>query len=172
MLTDEVVVHQSDGRVTLCCENSHKWFGGVILAFMAFWIFRWCSGPNANTGISFWIGLIVAAGVFVPAGLFIALPREIKTTFDLRSRVMEHRTTYAGGLYVTKREVPFAQIEGVGLQEYNNQGFSYAPVAKLKNGKRLSFATSNGGHVQHQAVIDVVSAATGIALLTLPAKRR
>jgi hypothetical protein len=171
MLTDNVNIWQIDHKLMLSCRHSHMWFGCIFLAASLHYMYFSLFDASQNNGIKFWIGLIVTVCFFIPFGLFLALPRYIKTTFDLHSRVMEHRTTYAGGLYERRLEVPFTQIEGVGLQEYENEGFSYAPVAKLRNGKRLSFATSNGGYVQYQDVIATVSAETGLAILALPAQR-
>ena len=138
---------------------------------MAFWIYGWSFGSNVNDGLGYWFGLIFAIGVFVPIGLFAALPREIETTFDLRDCILKHKSTYLSGIYEKRHAITFAQIEGVGLREYNNEGFSYLPLVKLKNGKQLRIATSNGGYVQYKDVISLVSTATGLPLLTLPAKR-
>lgn len=171
MLTDNVTIQQSDVKLTLYCKHSHMWFGWVLLIFTAFWIYDRSFGSNVNNGFGYWFGIILAVGVFVPIGLFAALPREIETTFDLRDCILNHKSTYLSGLYEKRHAIPFAQIEGVGLRECNIEGFSYLPFVKMRNGKQLSIATSNGGYEQYKYVIALVSTATGLHLLTLPAKR-
>lgn len=170
MLTDDIVIHVSGKNVTLRCRHSHTSLGWGILGLMAFSVSMAFFLPNSNADLIAWIGLIITLIVFVPLGCFIVLPREITTTFDVLKRSMTLETNYAAGWHIRRRQVPFDQIQGIGLQEFKDDEFSYMPVVQLKSGKQFYLATSNGGYLQHQDIVARVSLETGLPLLTLPAK--
>jgi hypothetical protein len=173
-VAEDIVIHVSGNKVTLQCRNSDTSSGWLILGLLAFSVSMAIFRPNMNADFSYWIGLIFSLIIFVPFGFFIILPREITTTFDVFNKSMTLETNYASGRHIRRREVPFDQIRGIGLQEYKpeykDNEFSYMPVVQLRSGKQFYLATSNGRYLPHQDVINRVSAETGLPLLTLPAK--
>ena len=167
-LTDDLYLERNGQILTLRCNHTHYLFGVAWTAISLFWIYGWCTQPNVNMGILFWVGLLPVALIFVPVGIYLCLPWEVKTTFDLRTKRMVHRQSFCNGLYERLQTHSFAEVEGVGIKEYNSEGFSYTPIAKLKNGNTFALSTSGGGYLLYADTIQLVSNATGLPVLRLP----
>src|SRR5262245_53527127 len=114
-------------KLILYSQNSVRWFGVLFGGFAVIWTIGWINQGGA------WFGLLIGIA-FAGIGGFLMLPRTITTTFDTRSRRVHHNINICNGWYQRSTTYSFAEIAGVGVKEYNNEGYTYMPIIKLKGG--------------------------------------
>jgi hypothetical protein len=156
--------------VILQARDTMRWFGALFGGFAVFWLFGWI-GQSKDTGLGFWLGLLMGLA-FAGIGLFMLLPREISTVFDVRSQRVLHHVSFCRGLYERRHTYAFDEIEGLGVKEYAGEGYSYMPVLVLRGGKLHWLATVNGGYLAFAKTIEEVCAATGLAKVDMPHQGR
>ena len=142
-------------------KNSDWLFGLVFAGFSIFWLVGWNEqqdGLGQSAGFGNVIGLL-----FVAVGLFLVLPREVITIFDLRKQRVIHTHNVGFGLYRRTNEYDFTAIESLGLDEYSNEDMSYLPKIRLKDGKKRWLSVLNGySKESFSNDIDLICVATGL----------
>jgi hypothetical protein len=90
-------------------------------------------------------------------GLFLLLPREVITTFDLRShRVVDH-VSIGRGWYERRRTYAFTEIAGLRLNGYDHpEPDSYMPVMILRNGETRWLSTANSSYLICAMTIEAI----------------
>lgn len=154
--------------LVLRATNPAWWFGALFGGFAVFWLLGW-TRQEMGGGLAYWGGVLMGVA-FVIIGLFLFLPREVNTVFDLRSRRVLHNVSFCRGLYERRQAYSFDEIAGLGVKEYRGEGYSYMPAMVLRGGKTRWLATINGGYLAFANTIDDVCRATGLAKLDIPTR--
>ena len=162
-------LERKDDALVLRATKAAWWFGALFGGFSVFWLVGWIRQETGG-GLSYWSGVVMGVA-FVLVGLFLFLPREVNTIFDLRSRRVLRNVTFCKGLYERRQAYSFDEIAGLGVKEYGangSEGYSYIPVMVLRGGKTRWLAANNGGYLVWANTIDDVCSATGLAKLNFP----
>jgi hypothetical protein len=152
------------------------WLGALFSAFaiafgVAWLVLAWGTAYTGNVADNPAVLLVPVLGSFVMAAtIFLALPHRVTTVFDLRAGSVLYARSAAVGLYKRRRALSFAEIVGLGLKEYSNEGFSYRPVMTLRTGETLRLSTYmvGGGYLSFAKTIADACAATGLPRLDVP----
>ena len=144
------------------------WFGALFGGFSVFWLLGWIR-QGAGGGLAYWGGVVMGAA-FLLFGLFLSLPREVNTIFDLRSRRVLHNVSFCMGLYERRQAYSFDEIAGLGVKESDSSdsSYSYMPVMVLRSGKTRPLAVGREGYLAMANTVDDVCSATGLAKLNFP----
>lgn len=161
-----VHIERKGDTLVLRVTSTAGWFGALFGGFSIFWLQGWIRQESGG-GLSYWGGVLTGV-VFILFGLFLFLPREVNTSFDLRSRRVVRNVSFCGGLYEHRQAFSFDEIAGLGVKEYGGEGYSYMPVMLLRGGKTRRLATLNGGYLAWANTIDDVCSATGLPKLDFP----
>ena len=152
--------------LVLRATDAAWWFGALFGGFAVFWLLGWIR-QGTGGALTYWGGVLMGVA-FVIVGLFLLLPREVNTIFDLRSCRVLHNVSFCKGLHEHRQAYSFDEIAGLGVKEYGAEGYSYMPVMVLRGGKTRWLATNNGGYLAMANTIDDVCSATGLAKLDFP----
>ena len=152
--------------LVLRATNAAWWLGALFGGISVLWLLGWIR-QEAGRGLSYWGGVLMGVA-FVLVGLFLFLPREVNTIFDLRSRRVLHNVSFCGGLYERHRAYSFDEISGLGVKEYGGEGYSCMPVMVLRGGKTRRLAANSEGYLAMANTIDDVCSATGLAKVNFP----
>jgi hypothetical protein len=142
-----------------------SWVGALLIfGFALIWLRQiyWIMMPNQSGRalLGYWLSAVIGV-MIVGIGVFLLLPREVITTFDLRSRRVLHHVSIGRGWYERRRTYAFAEIAGLGLKYYAEPG-SYMPVMALRNGERRRLSTANGSYLIYATTIAEICAVTGL----------
>jgi hypothetical protein len=158
---------QGDAPV-LHAQHNGRWVGVRAGAFGLYLIWRiHGSGiPDQNVPalVAYWFGPLVgvmSAGI----GVFLLLPRQVITTFDLHSRRVVHHVSIGHGWYERRRTYALAEIAGLRLTGYDAESDSYMPAMMLRNGKTRWLSTANGSYLIGAMTIAAICAETGLRQL-------
>jgi len=164
---------QSDALIMHSRHNA-RWLGALLVGFALYFI--WCiygiRPPNQNglALVGYWFGVVIGV-TFLGVGVFLALPREVTTTFDLRSHRVGHHVSIARGWYERRRTYAFAEIAGLRLTEHDGVPHSYMPVMTLRNGETRWLSTANGSYLICAMTIEAICAVTGLQKLGIARQR-
>jgi hypothetical protein len=138
--------------------------GGFALYFI--WRIFGIGIPNQSVLalVGYWFGLMVGI-MFVGIGVFLLLPREVITTFNLRSDRVVHHVSIGRGGYERRRTYAFAEIAGLRLNGYDAEPDSYMPVMMLRDGGTRWLSTANGSYLTCAMTIEAICAVTGLQKL-------
>jgi hypothetical protein len=75
----------------------------------------------------YWLGVVIGVAFF-GFGVFLLLPREIITTFDLRSHRVVYHVSIGRGWYERRRTYTFAEIAGLRLRSAKGRNDQSAEV--------------------------------------------
>jgi hypothetical protein len=154
--------------------------GALVIIFGIAWLFlAWTSELNGGPGhyavaVIVHYAIAVIGSIIFGAMLFLALPHEVTTVFDLRSRSALRTRSLAAGLYRRCGTYGFAGIAGLGIKEYGNGG-SYRPVMTLRTGETLLLSTialGDNGYLSYAKTIADVCAAIGLPQVNAPSTHR
>ena len=109
--------------------------------------------------------------MFVGIIVFLLLPREVITIFDLRSHRVVHHVSIGRGWYERRRTYAFAEIAGLRLNGYDAEPDSYMPVMMLRGGETRWLRTANGSYLICAMTIDAICAVTGLQKLGVARQR-
>ena len=109
-------LERKDDTLVLRATNAAWWFGALFGGFSVFWLLGWIRQETGG-GLSYWSGVVMGVA-FVLVALFLFLPREVNTIFDLRSRRVLRNVTFCKGLYERRHVYSFDEIAGLGVKEY------------------------------------------------------
>jgi hypothetical protein len=173
-LTDELNMEPELEILTLRSRHT-KIFMGVIFTGMSLpGTYGLLSKSNTHTSLFDWIFCLLMSLLFLSIGIYLCLPRTVRTTFDLRSREMEHRVIFCDGLHERVRKYSFSEVEGLAVQKCIGEDVSFSAIARLKNGRSCglseSSSSSTGAQVHFKEIIQSVSDFTGLPVLQLPTR--
>jgi hypothetical protein len=142
-----------------------RWVGALVGGFglYLFWRIYGIGIPNQSVlaFLAYWFGLMIGS-MFFGIGVFLLLPREVITIFDLRSHRVVHDVSIGRGWYERRRTYAFTEIAGLGLKEYYGKPYYYMPVMTLLNGETRWLSTANGSYLIHATTIEAICAVTGL----------
>jgi hypothetical protein len=146
----------------------------LVIAFALYVIWRIYGIGIPNQGVlaflAYWFGLVIGV-IFLGIGVFLSLPREVTTTFDLRSHCVVHHVSIGGGWYECRRTYAFAEVAGLRLNGYDAEPDSYMPVMMLRNGKNRWLSTANASFLICETTIETICAVTGLQKLGVARQR-
>jgi hypothetical protein len=163
---DALIVHSS---------HNARWAGALVGGFALYFIWRIYGIGIPNQSVlamfAYWFGLMIGV-MFAGIGGFLLLPREVITTFDLRSQRVVHHVSIGRGWYERRRTYDFAEIAGLGLSEYyGEEPPSYMPVMTLRSRETRWLSTANGSYLPCAITIEAICAATGLQKLGVARQR-
>jgi hypothetical protein len=151
-----------------------RWVGVLLVGFGLYLIWRiyGIGLPNQSwlALLAYWFGLVLGV-MFLGIGVFLLLPREIITTFDLRCRRVVHHLSIGHGWYERRRTYAFAEIAGLRLHGHDAEPDSCMPVMMLLNGETRWLSTANGNYLICATTIEAICAVTGLPKLGVAHQR-
>jgi hypothetical protein len=147
--------------MTVRSVHTFQWFGVLFGGFALFWLRGWVDQESAKQGGEFWFGVMMGS-TFALLGLFLLIPRELHTVFDLKARRVSQHLRFAKGLYESKRSYAFDDVEALGVREYRGDDITYKPYLKARDGKTLSLATNHADLKRSQEMIADICSRTGL----------
>jgi len=102
---------------------------------------------------------------------FFLLPREVITTFDLRSHRVVHHVSIGRGWYERRRTYAFTEIAGLRLNGYDPEPDSFMPVMILRNGETRWLSTANSSDLICAMTIEAICELTGLQKLGVARQR-
>jgi len=153
-------------------SKHNAWFGALSGSFALVFLIRWISMPDQSglALLAYWFGVVLGVTV-VGAVVFLSLPREVTTTFDLSSHRVVHHVSVLRGWYERRRTYAFAEIAGLRLNGYDSEPDSYMPVMMLRNGETRWLSTANGSYLICTMTIEAICAATSLQKLGVARQR-
>jgi hypothetical protein len=158
---DDLRLDRQGDALIVHSRHSARWVGALLGGFALFCLIFEIRIPNQSglALLAYWFGVVIGVA-FVGIGVFLLLPREVTTTFDLHSHRVVHHVRIGRGWYERHRTYAFAEIAGLRLNGYN--GDSYMPVMTLRNGETRWLSTANGSYLIYAMTIETICAATGL----------
>ena len=151
---DALIVHSS---------HNARWGGALVGGFALYFIWRiygiGIPDQSVLALLGYGFGLVIGV-MFAGIGGFLLLPREVITTFDLRSQRVVHHVSIGRGWYERRRTYAFAEIAGLRLNRYDAAPDSYMPIM-----------TANGSNLICAMTIDAICAVTGLQKLGVARQR-
>lgn len=138
--------------------------GAVVAGFSFFVLMSWINQAGSSSG---YVPGILIIAVVMGAGTFFAVPREVVTSFDPRKRQVRQDLIVANGWYRRRRSYAYAEIEGLGVKEYGDDGPSHMPVMKLRTGKIKWLRTTNGDPDTYTKAIEALCAAANLPKISI-----
>jgi hypothetical protein len=162
---DDLRLERQGDALIVHSRRVASWVGALsIFGFALIWLKQiyWIMMPNQSGRalLGYWLSVVIGV-MIVGIGVFLLLPREVITTFDLRSHRVHHHLSIGRGCYDRRSTYAFAEIAGLGLKYYAEPG-SYMPVMALRNGETRRLSTANGSHLIYAMTIEAMCAATGL----------
>jgi hypothetical protein len=156
---DALIVHS---------RHSARWLGALGGGFALYVIWRiygiGIPKQSVLAFLAYWFGLAMGV-LFLGIGVFLSLPREVTTTFDLRAHRVVHHVSIGRGWYERRRTYAFAEIAGLRLNGHDAEPDSYMPVMMLLNGETRWLSTANGSYLICATTIEAICAITGLQKL-------
>ena len=149
---DALIVHS---------EHNARWFGALVGGFGLIFLIVWIS---MQSGLALLVGVVIGV-TLLGSGVFLLLPRQVTTTFDLPSHRVVHHVSFGRGWYERRRTYAFAEIAGLRLSGYDPEHDSYMPVMTLQNGEMRWLSTANNSYLICAMTIEAICAATGLQKL-------
>jgi len=162
MIQSDLRLERQGNALILQSKHNARWLGALVGGFALFFLFKLFNVPDQSGFglLVYWFS--VAIGVaFLGIGVFLSLPREVTTTFDLESHRVVHLVSIGRGRYERRRTYAFAEILGLRLNGYTAEPDSYMPVMTLLNGQTRWLSTANTSEV----TIEAICAVTGLQKL-------
>jgi hypothetical protein len=146
-----------------------RWVGVLLACFAIYltWRIYGIGSPNQSwlALLAYWFGIVLGV-MFLGIGVFILLPREVITTFDLGSHRVVHHLSICRGWYERRRGYAFAEIAGLRLNGHDAQPDSYIPVMALRSGETQWLSTSNiGSYLTCEVTIEAICEVTRLQKL-------
>jgi hypothetical protein len=115
---DDLRLDRQGDALILRARHIARWVGAPLVGFALYLIWRiyGIGIPNQSwlALLAYWFGLVLGV-MFLGIGVFLLLPREVITTFDLRSHRVVHHLSIGRGWYERRRTYAFAEIAGLRL---------------------------------------------------------
>jgi len=174
MIEGDLRLERQGDALIMHSRHNARWLGALLVGFALYLIWRiyGIRIPNqsglALLGYSF--GVVIGV-TLLGIGVFLSLPREVTTTFDLRSHRVVHHVSIGRSWYECRRTYAFAEIAGLRLTEHDGVPYSYMPVITLRNGETRWLSTANGSYLICATTIEAICAVTGLQKLGIARQR-
>jgi hypothetical protein len=174
MIQGDLRLERQDNALIVHSKHN-AWFGALSGSFALIFLIRWISMPDQSglalpALLAYWFGLVLGVTV-VGIGVFLSLPREVTTTFDLCSQRVLHHMNILRGCYERRRTYAFAEIAGLRLNGYHGEPDSYMPVMMLRNGETRWLSTANSSYLICTMTIEAICSVTGLQKLGVARQR-
>ena len=121
MIQGDLRLEHQDNALIVRSKHNARWYGALGVGIALIFLIQWTSvpAPSGLALLAYWFGLVI--GVVAPAGIgvFLLLPREVITTFDLRCHRVVHHVSIGRGWYERRRTYAFTEIAGLRLNGYD-----------------------------------------------------
>jgi hypothetical protein len=169
MIQCDLRLERQGGALILHSKHNARWLGALLGGFALFFLIKLFSMPTQSGHtlvalLAYWFIVIIGVA-FAGIGVLLALPREVTTTFDLRSHRVVHHLSIGCGWYERRRSYAFAEIAGLRLNGYAAEPDSYMPVVMLRNGEPRWLSTANGSYLICATTIEAICGVTGLRKL-------
>jgi len=168
MIQGDLRLERQGNALIVHSRHNARWLGvlGGGFALYVIWRIYGIGIPNQSVlaFLAYWFGLAIGV-MFLGISVFLSLPREVTTTFDLRSHRVVHHVGIGGGWYERRRTYAFAEVAGLRLNGYDAEPDSYMPVMMLRNGERRWLSTANASYLICETTIEAICAVTGLQKL-------
>src|SRR5262245_38387257 len=165
MIQNDLRLERQGKALVVHSKQNAKWVGALVGGFGIYIIWRiyGIGIPNQSVPalVAYWFGHVIGV-TFVGIGVFLSLPREVTTSFDLGSQRVVHHVSIGRGWYEHRRTYAFAEIAGLRLTGYDAESDSYMPAMTLRNGKTRWLSTANGSYLICATTIAAICAETGL----------
>jgi hypothetical protein len=163
MVQPDLRLERQGDALVVRAQHNGRCVGVLAGAFGLYLIWRihgiGIPDQNVPALVAFWFGLLI--GVMSAAiGVLLLLPREVITTFDLRSSRVVHHVSIGRGWYERRHTYAFAEIAGLRLTGHDAESDSYMPAMMLRNGKTRWLSTANGSYLICAMSIEAICAET------------
>lgn len=148
--------------MTVRSVHTQQWLGVLFAGFALCLLYGWIDRESTKEAIEYWSGICVLS-LFVLAGLFFVIPRELHTVFDLKARRVHHNLRFANGVYERKFSYAFDDVEALGVRECGDDNVAYKPYFKARDGEIVSLATNYADLKRSQDMIADICSRTGLA---------
>jgi hypothetical protein len=175
MIQGDLCLERQGDALIVHSKHNARWLGALVGGFALFFLIKWMSIPNQSERallplLGYWFGVVLGVA-FVGIGIFLSLPREVTTTFDLRAQRVVHHLSIGRGWYERRRTYAFAEISGLRLNGYDAEPDSYMPVMMLRNGESRWLSTANASFLICETTIEAICAVTGLQKLGVGRQR-
>ena len=172
MIQGDLRLERQGNALIVHSKHNARWVGALVGGFALIFLIRWISMPDQSglPLLAHWFVVVIGV-TFVGIGVFLSLPREVTTTFDLRSHRVVHHVSIGRGWYERRRTYAFAEIAGLRLNGYDAEPDSYMPVMTLRNGETRWLSTANGSYLICTMTIEAICAVTGLQKLGVARQR-
>jgi hypothetical protein len=166
MIQGDLRLERPGNALILQSKHKVKWLGALVGGFTLFFLFKLFNVPDQSGFglLVYWFSIAIVV-VFLGISVFLSLPREVATTFDLDSHSVVHLVSIGRGRYERRRTYAFAEILGLRLNGYAAEPDSYMPVMTLLNGETRWLSTANTSYLTSETTIEAICAVTGLQKL-------
>ena len=173
MIQGDLRLEHQDNALIVRSKHNARWYGALGVGIALIFLIQWTSvpAPSGLALLAYWFGLVI--GVVAPAGIgvFLLLPREVITTFDLRCHRVVHHVSIGRGWYERRRTYAFTEIAGLRLNGYDPEPDFYMPVMILRNGETRWLSTANSSYLICAMTIEAICEVTGLQKLGVARQR-
>jgi uncharacterized integral membrane protein len=168
MIQSDLRLERQGNALVLHSKHNARWLGALVGGFALFLLFKLFNVPDQSGFglLVYWFSIALGV-VFLGISVFLSLPREVTTTFDLDSHRVVHLVSIGRGRYERRRTYPFAEILGLRLNGYAADPDSYMPVMTLLNGETRWLSTANTSYLICETTIEAICAVTGLQKLSV-----
>jgi len=175
MIEGDLRLERQGDALIMHSRHNARWLGALLVSFALYFIWRiYGIGLPNQSGLAllgYCFGVLIGV-TFLGIGVFLSLPREITTTFDLRSHRVVHHVSIGRGWYERRHTYGFGEIAGLRLIEHDGEPYSYMPVMTLQNGKTRWLSTANcSSYLIGATTIEAICAVTGLQKLGIARQR-
>jgi hypothetical protein len=162
---------ERQGNALIVHSKHNAWFGALFTLFALYFLIMWFRNMPDQSGLALLLACWFVVVIVVGIGVFLSLPREVTTTFDLASHRVVHLVSIGRGCYERRRTYAFAEIAGLRLNGYDAEPDSYMPIMTLRNGETRWLSTANGSYLICAMTIEAICAVTGLQKLGVARQR-
>ena len=172
MIQSDLRLVRQGNALILQSKHNARWLGALVMGFALFFLFKLFNVPDQSGFglLVYWFSVAIGVG-FLGIGVFLSLPREVTTTFDLDSHRVVHLMSIGRDWYERRRTYAFAEILGLRLNGYAAEPDSFMPVMTLLNGETRWLSTANASFLICETTIEAICAETGLRKLGVARQR-
>ena len=172
MIQGDLRLERQGNALILHSKHNAKWLGTLVSGFALFVLFKLFNVPDqSGFGLIVYCFSVAIGAAFLGIGVFLSLPREVTTTFDLDSHCVVHDVNIGRGRYLRHRTYAFAEILGLRLNGHAAEPDSFMPVMTLLNGETRWLSTANASFLICETTIEAICAEIGLQKLGVGRQR-
>ena len=165
-------LERQGNALILHSKHNARWLGALVGGFALFVLFKLFNVPDqSGFGLLVYCFSVAIGVAILGVGVFLSLPREVTTTFDVDSHRVVHLVSIGRGRYERRRTYTFAEILGLRLNGYAAEPDSYMPVMMLLNNQTRWLSTASASFLICETTIEAICAETGLQKLGVGRQR-